>query len=90
MGLSRDDVRDQRLPLPLADYVAESGEERLVMYADKFHSKTRPPMFVTAASYAVVARSYGEDKLAAFNAMHEKYGDPDLAPFTDLYGHRVA
>src|SRR5215813_12177153 len=50
-GLSRDDVLRQKLPLPVDDYLAESAEEKVVMYADKFHSKTTPPVFVTAASY---------------------------------------
>ena len=44
VGLTRDDVIAQRLPLPPADYLAETGEERLVMYADKFHSKKTPPV----------------------------------------------
>ncbi|MFF1482942.1 HD domain-containing protein [Streptomyces sp. NPDC058301] len=43
VGLTKDDIERRRLPLPPADYVAESAEERLAMYADKFHSKTTPP-----------------------------------------------
>ena len=45
MGLSREDVRRQGLPVPAADYLAVSAEEQLVIYADKFHSKTSPPVF---------------------------------------------
>ncbi|MDL4775325.1 MULTISPECIES: HD domain-containing protein [Thermomonosporaceae] len=89
MGISRDDVRRQNLPLPVADYVAESGEERLVMYADKFHSKTEPPTFVTAASYAARVRRFGDDKVAAFALMGERFGAPDLDPFVTAYGHAV-
>jgi uncharacterized protein len=36
VGLSRQDVIQQGLPLPPGDYLAETGEETLVMYADKF------------------------------------------------------
>jgi uncharacterized protein len=90
MGLSRDDVRRQGLPLPAADYLAVSAEERLVMYADKFHSKTSPPVFVTAGSYAASVRRYGEDKAAAFSAMRERFGEPDLTPFMQEYGHALA
>lgn len=89
MGLTHADVRDQRLPIPVADYVAESAEERLVMYADKFHSKTEPPTFVTADSYAVALRRFGEDKVAIFEALREEFGEPDLTPFIDAYGHAV-
>jgi uncharacterized protein len=82
MGLSREDVRSQGLPLPAGDYLAESGEEQLVMYADKFHSKTGPPVFVTAEEYAASVRRFGEDKVATFAAMRERFGEPDLTPFT--------
>jgi uncharacterized protein len=89
MGLSRDDVRRQGLPIPVADYLAESGEERLVMYADKFHSKTRPPRFVSPDSYAVNLRRFGEDKVAVFASMREEFGEPDLEPFIEVYGHAL-
>jgi uncharacterized protein len=89
MGLSRADVREQSLPLPVADYLAESGEERLVMYADKFHSKTEPPRFVTAASYAAAVRRFGDEKVATFESLRERFGEPDLTPFIDRYGHAV-
>ncbi|HLM88821.1 MAG TPA: HDIG domain-containing protein [Streptosporangiaceae bacterium] len=86
VGLSRDDVRSQRLPLPAGDYLAESGEEQLVMYADKFHSKTDPPAFVTADSYAAGIRRFGGDKAAAFSSMRSRFGEPDLAPLFSRYG----
>ena len=78
MGLSRDDVLSQGLPLPAGDYLAESGEEQLVMYADKFHSKTDPPAFVTADSYAAGIRRFGDDKAAVFSSMRNRFGEPDL------------
>jgi uncharacterized protein len=81
MGLTREDVLRQGLPLPPADYIAETGEEILVMYADKFHSKTTPPRFLTADTYAASVRRFGEDKVAAFASMRARFGDPDLAPF---------
>jgi uncharacterized protein len=89
MGLTRDDVRRQGLPLPVADYLAESGEERLVMYADKFHRKTRPPRFVSPGSYAVDLRRFGEGKVAAFASMRGEFGEPDLGPFVETYGHAL-
>lgn len=90
VGLSCDDVRNQRLPLPVANYLAESGEELLVMYADKFHSKTEPPVFVTAASYAIGIRHFGEEKEAVFEALRERFGNPDLELLTARYGHAIA
>jgi uncharacterized protein len=90
MGLSRDDVQKQGLPLPIADYLAESGEEKLVMYADKFHSKTEPPTFVATASYAAYVRRFGEDKTETFRLMCEGFGAPDLTPFITIYGYASA
>ncbi len=40
----------QNLPVPPADYLAETPEERLVMYADKFHSKSHPGRFLSPAN----------------------------------------
>ena len=85
VGLSRDDVLTQQLPLPPADYPAETGEERLVMYADKFHSKTTPPVFLTAAAYADTLKRFGHDKVAAFQAMRADFGEPDLGPLRRAY-----
>jgi uncharacterized protein len=87
MGLSREDVIMQGLPLPVDDYLATNREEELVMFADKFHSKTTPPAFLTASSYAWKARHFGEDKVAAFTSMLERFGEPDLGPLLKAYGH---
>jgi uncharacterized protein len=76
VGLTREDARE--LGLPVADYLAESAEERLVMYADKFHTKTDPPKFLNADAYAVFLSRFGEDKVAAFKEMREAFGEPDL------------
>jgi uncharacterized protein len=89
VGLSRDDVLNQGLPLPVADYLAESEEEFLVMYADKFHSKTEPPVFVKAEAYAASIRRFGEEKRAAFEAMCQRFGTPDLVPLMARYGYSV-
>jgi uncharacterized protein len=78
VGLTADDVIRQGLPLPPADYLAETGEEELVMYADKFHSKTNPPVFLTADAYRASIRRFGADKEAAFTAMVSTYGEPDV------------
>jgi uncharacterized protein len=89
VGLTSDDVLRQELPLPPGDYLAESEEERLVMYADKFHSKSTPPRFLTADAYAARVRRFGDDKLAAFQALRAAFGEPGLAPLQANHGHRV-
>ncbi len=89
MGLSRNDVLRQELPLPPGDYLAETPEEALVMYADKFHSKTTPPKLLTADAYAAYVRRFGADKLAAFESMRATFGEPDLSPFSATYGQQL-
>ncbi|WP_349876849.1 phosphohydrolase [Micromonospora sp. HUAS YX12] len=85
VGISRADVRRQGLPIPAADYTAVTAEEHLVMYADKFHSKTTPPSFVSAASYAVAVGRFGADKVDRFAALVERFGEPDLPMLAARY-----
>ncbi|GAA0951451.1 HD domain-containing protein [Kribbella koreensis] len=78
VGLTREDIADQNLPIPPGDYLADTVEEELVMYADKFHSKTNPPTFVTAAAYQSSVRRFGAAKSARFTDLVARYGEPDL------------
>ncbi|MFF4403425.1 HD domain-containing protein [Streptomyces sp. NPDC001404] len=82
VGLTEDDIRRQQLPLPVADYVAGTPEEELVMYADKFHSKSTPPRFLSAAEYAEYVQRFGQDKVDAFHALRARFGEPDLGVTT--------
>jgi uncharacterized protein len=90
VGLTRYDIVRQDLPIPPGDYVAETAEETLVMYADKFHSKSAPPKFLTADAYAARVRRFGPEKEAAFRSMCAAFGEPDLGPLSEAYGHRIA
>jgi uncharacterized protein len=89
VGVTREDVRAQSLPIPEADYVAETAEEELVMYADKFHSKTTPPTFVTPATFTEKIRRFGGDKVQKFSRLRAHYGDPDLTELATTYNHPI-
>lgn len=89
VGLTRADVVRQQLPLPVADYVPESMEEELVLYADKFHSKTEPPVFLTAAVYAAQVARFGAGKVALLADLRARYGEPALAELAGSYGHEI-
>ncbi|MFF7734161.1 HD domain-containing protein [Streptomyces sp. NPDC007984] len=78
VGLTRHDIADQGLPLPPADYLAETAEEKLVMYADKFHTKSRPSAFLSPDECAAHIGRFGADKVTAFQALRAQFGDPDL------------
>jgi len=44
-GLSRQNVIQQKLPLPLRDYLPVSHEEKIICLADRFYSKTPNELF---------------------------------------------
>lgn len=89
VGITREDIVRQGLPIPVDDYLAETPEEELVMYADKFHSKRTPPVFVAAASFRAGVARFGEDKARRFDALVARYGEPDLGALAAAYGHAV-
>jgi uncharacterized protein len=89
VGLTRQDVVRHHLPLPVADYLAETGEEELVMYADTFHSKSDPPSFVAPAGARRELARFGPDKVARYDALAARFGEPDLAELAARFGHAV-
>ncbi|MFF0203847.1 HD domain-containing protein [Streptomyces sp. NPDC005017] len=88
VGLTREDIVAQDLPLPRRDFLPETAEERLVMYADKFHSKTSPPRFWTVPSYARHIGRFGSAKAEAFEALRAEFGEPDVSALAARFGHR--
>ncbi|WP_018566576.1 hypothetical protein [Streptomyces sp. PsTaAH-124] len=88
VGLPAHDVRAQRLPPP-GDRLAETMEERAVMYADTFHSRTAPPVFLTAAAYARHVVGFGADKVRSFDRLRAESGEPDVRALAARFGHAV-
>jgi len=88
-GITREEIVARNLPLPHQDFIAETPEEELVMYADKFHSKTEPPYFNSHKYYTNYVTRFGEESSASFAALTAKFGKPDLAPFLEMYGHAL-
>jgi uncharacterized protein len=89
VGITRDDVVHQALPIPVDDYLPRTPEEELVMYADKFHSKRTPPVFLSGDTYAAEIARFGEDKVLRFGALRQQYGDPSLSGLSDTTGYAV-
>lgn len=89
VGLSKQDVIVQRLPLPIADYLAKTEEERLIMYCDKFHSKTLPPTFNSFKHYRAYVSQFGDDKALQFDALAKSFGLPRLEGLSKKYGHQL-
>ncbi len=70
IGITAEDVRKRKLPLPGRDMMPVSLEERIICYADKFFSKngcragTEKPVAEVLRSIA----PYGRDKVATFRS----------------------
>ncbi len=93
VGLTERDVKEQELPVPVMDYTATTNEERLVMYADKFHSKSNPPLeppyFCTFDWFRSSVQKFGPDKAVTFDALANLFGKPDLNSLSRRFGHAV-
>jgi uncharacterized protein len=89
VGLSRDDVVDQKLPLPPRDYRPHTTEERLLTYADKFHSKTTPPTFLSIEAVRALLQRFGEDKVVRLQVYVDEFGVPDLQPLAEQYKFEI-
>jgi len=98
VGLTRESILRQGLPLPAKDLVAETPEEWLIMYADKLHSKSVGPderhdvpgWFNSPEAYFEHARKFGEDNAAKFMQLVKQYGVPDLQTLAKKYNEEVA
>ena len=89
VGITKEDILTQQIPIPMNDYVAESDEELLIMYADKFHSKSHPPQFNSYEWYMQYVERFGKDKPPKFNVMAEKFGKPNLKSIQIIYKHPI-
>ena len=65
-GITRLQIEQQQLPLPLADYVPETMEEQLVCYADKFFSKSHPDRVLTVEQAAKSLERFGHEGVDKF------------------------
>lgn len=93
VGLTEQDVLDQNIPIPAGDYTAKTNEERLIMYADKFHSKSNPPLdppyFCTFDWFRNSVQKFGQDKASKFDDLADIFGKPDLNTLSKKFGHII-
>ncbi len=72
-GLLAKDVARISPPMPMVDMLPETLEEKIICYADKFHSKTPPPfeMFHSLKEVLNTLSRHGDDKVERFLALQE-------------------
>jgi len=83
VGITKEEVIHESLPLPLQDYIAETLEEELIMYSDKFHSKG--PCFNSFSWYSNYVKRFGEHKVERFKELAEKFGIPNVNELANKY-----
>ncbi len=89
VGMTAEEIAKENLPLPHEDFLAETPEERLVMYADKFNSKQRN--FNRFETYRQSAAEYSADDAARFDSMAAEFGKPqNLEEMAVKYGQPLA
>lgn len=75
-GLSLNDIIDRQLPLPHRAMLPVSMEEKLICYADKFFSKTRPDEQKTLERARLSLAKFGPETLTRFDTLTTLFGPP--------------
>jgi uncharacterized protein len=76
VGISKEDVIINELPLPERDMRPQSIEEEIICYADKFYSKNPDKINITRTPEEILKKleKYGEEKPGIFRGFMEKFG----------------
>ena len=79
VGITMEDIRSGKLPIPLRDMTPQTLEEQIICYADKFYSKNghRHPVLEKSAEEIVLGLSpHGQDKVDRFLSWHRQFEAP--------------
>jgi uncharacterized protein len=87
VGITAEDIVKNDLPLPPADYTAQTLEEKIIMYSDKFHSKN--PAFNSYETCCLRLEKYGTQKVKKFQSYAREFGIPDLHRLAASYKHPI-
>lgn len=71
-GITADDIVRQKLPLPPGDYMPRTRLERLICYADLFHSKSGGGR-KSVGEVRRQALRYGEESARRFDGLHREF-----------------
>ena len=84
VGLLKENVIANKLPLEEKDYIPMTLEEELVAYADNFHSKSGPKFDSFEDSRKKLANLWPES-VVIFDRFKKKFGEPDLKKLMEKY-----
>ena len=77
-GITVNDIKRQNLPLPQRDMLPITNEEKLICFADKFFSKTRPEQMKTLDGARRSLQKFGEETLERFEALNNMFNNERL------------
>lgn len=66
-GITKEDILNQELPIPLRDMLPVSLEEQLICFADKFYSKTKLHKEKSIEKIRKSLSKYGESSVERFD-----------------------
>ena len=73
-GLTAGEIEKMGLPLPKADYLPETLQEKIICYADKFYSKSGDPTREKDINQIIGSLGrHGEEVVARFMELHNMF-----------------
>ncbi len=88
LGMTAEDYRKSGWKNPYKDYIPVTYVERLVNYADRFHSKV--PVFNSYETICKKLEKHTPHKVEVFDDYIEEFGMPDLLALSKSYGHPIS
>lgn len=89
VGLTKEQIVANNLPLPQQNYLAENLAEELIMYADKFHSKSVPPHFNSVVSCETKVQKFGVGAYERWQKLWAKFGEPNLLALSHKWQQKI-
>ena len=77
-GITAEEIRNQKLPVPERDYLPETPEEKLVCLADKFYSKSDGMKEKSISRIRQSMLKFGVDSVARLEEMCRMFGVMDM------------
>lgn len=76
VGITKADCVQQKLPIEPADYMPTNAAQEIVALADKFHTKSLPPRFVSEQTARARVKKFGSENIARWDKLVACYGVP--------------
>ncbi|AIH04196.1 HD domain-containing protein [Thermodesulfobacterium commune] len=75
VGITKQEIIEKKLPLPLRDMVPQTLEEKIIAFADKFFSKVpeRVDKEKSVEEIKKELRKYGEEKVRIFETWYKEF-----------------